>query len=209
MLKLLEPTLSQHRLSTYLIATGHDEDRALELYVWNARLGESFHLLIQAVEIALRNRIDCALTANFGPEWWRAPTFLRVADARRCADIEYVGQRIGKKGLPVSSGQIVAGLSFGFWVAMLDPRYNPMVWSGSLRSAFPYLPASVSRNTLQKKVREIAAFRNRIWHHEPVFKADVTVEYARCLEVLGWLCPNKCAWIKPKCRVMAVMREKP
>jgi hypothetical protein len=68
MLRLLEPTLSQARLGTYMLAAGHDEARALALYQWNALLGEAFHLPIQSVEIALRNRINAVLVAAFGAE---------------------------------------------------------------------------------------------------------------------------------------------
>ena len=209
MLHLLEPTLSQARMGTYVLAAGHDEARALELYKWNAQLGEAFHLPIQAVEIALRNRINAVLVANFGADWWSNPLFLGVADNRQIAAIEEAKARIGKRGQAVVTGQIVAGLSFGFWVSMLDARYNPAVWSRALSAGFPDLPAGKSRDDLQKVSRQIANFRNRIWHHEPIFKADITQEYSRCMEMLKWLCPHKQKWIKPQCKVMAVLRLKP
>jgi hypothetical protein len=209
MLKLLEPTLSPARLGTYILAAGHDETRALALYQWNAQLGEAFHLPIQSVEIALRNRINAVLIANFGDDWWKDKAFLGLADNRQCDAIGEVKARIKKRGQAVVTGQIVAGLSFGFWVSMLGPRYNPGVWSRALATGFPDLPAGKTRDDLQKMARQIANFRNRIWHHEPIFKANVTVEYSRCMEVLAWLCPHKHSWIKPHCKVMAVLRQKP
>lgn len=209
MLKLLEPTLSQARMGTYLLAAGHDEARALALYHWNAQLGEAFHLPIQAVEIALRNRINSVLVSIFGAEWWKTPAFLVVADKRQIDQIDEAKARIGKRGQAVVTGQIVAGLSFGFWVSMLDARYNPAVWSHALKTGFPDLPAKKSRSDLQKSSRHIANFRNRIWHHEPIFKANITEEYSRCMEMLMWLCPHKQKWIKPQCKVMTVLRIKP
>jgi hypothetical protein len=54
-------TMSQRRFETYLQAAGHDRDRAVALYVWNAKIGASFHIPIQAAEVALRNRVNHAL----------------------------------------------------------------------------------------------------------------------------------------------------
>jgi hypothetical protein len=209
MLTLLEPTLSSARIGTYMLAAGHDATRALALYQWNAQLGEAFHLPIQSVEIALRNRINGVLIQNFGVDWWKDPAFLALVEKRQSDAIDEVKTRISKRGQPVVTGQIVAGMSFRFWVTMLDARYNPSVWSHALAAGFPHLPAKTTRGDLQKAARHIANFRNRIWHHEPIFKANITAEYSRCIEMLAWLCPHKHGWIKPHCRVMAVLRVKP
>ena len=53
--------ISPDRFRTYLIAAGHDQRRAFRLYLWNAQLGEAFHMPIQAVEVGLRNAINVAL----------------------------------------------------------------------------------------------------------------------------------------------------
>ncbi len=209
MLKLLEPTLSPARIGTYMMAAGHDEQRALALYIWNAQLGEAFHLPIQSVEIALRNRINSVLVIKFGADWWRDTAFNAMAEKRQNDAINEVKTRIGNRGQDLVTGQIVAGLSFGFWVSMLDARYNPDVWSHHLRTGFPNLPTLNDRNDLQKVTRGIANFRNRIWHHEPIFKAPISDEYSACMRALGWLCPNKMGWIRPQCKVMSILRTRP
>ena len=201
--------ISPLRFGTYLVAAGHDPRRALELYLWNAKLGEAFHLPVQAVEVGLRNRVSDGLERQFGPDWWRCRDYARTATAKAVADIEVVARRLQKRNKEVTTGQIIAGLSFGFWVAMLDRRYNPPVWGAQLLSAFPYLPRDVSRKKLNEEVREIAKFRNRISHHEPIFKRDLSADYARCFRVLTWLCPEKAAWIRPHCRVQQVLRARP
>lgn len=209
MLKQLEPTLSPARIGTYMLAAGHDESRALALYLWNAQLGEAFHLPIQAVEIALRNRINCVLVRSFGVDWWCEPSFKTLAEKRQNDSINEVVTRITRRGQSLVTGQIVAGLSFGFWVSMLDARYNPFVWSQHLSTGFPNLPATQSREDLQRVARKIATFRNRIWHHEPIFKADISDNYSTCMRALEWLCPHKMGWIKPQCKVMTVLRSRP
>ena len=120
----LHPTVSAERLGTYQLAANRDEARALDLYIWNAHVGEAFHLPIQATEVALRNAINNALIRRFGPDWWNTAAFLNIASARQKKDITDVTRRIQKRGSTLCTGQIVANLSFGFWAGMLDSSYQ-------------------------------------------------------------------------------------
>lgn len=205
----LRPVISDERLGTYLTAAGFDGERALRLYVWNAEIGEAFHLPIQAVEVALRNRISDAFGTVFGAKWWKSPAFLAQLGADRKADLEHVLRRIRNRKLTLETGQVVAGLSFGFWVGMLQRRYNPTIWSGGLRSAFPHLPGNRNRASLAQAAARTAWLRNRIWHHEPIIKLDLSMEHAQILNLLDWLCPVKAVWIRPYCRVPQLLRHKP
>jgi hypothetical protein len=207
----LRPVLSDGRVGTYLTAAGFDEERALRLYVWNALVGEAFHLPIQAVEVGLRNRVSNALTALYGPDWWSDAGFLKLlqGDRERLADIETAKRRINGRGSPLVTGQVVATLSFGFWVGMLQPRYNPDVWSRQLRLAFLSFPTEKSRYDLAASAKRVADLRNRIWHHEPIFRMNLLEEFSGVMELLSWVCPIKAAWIKPQCRVPGLMRQKP
>ena len=202
-------TLSIERLGTYLVASGHDPDRALQLYMWNACIGEAFHVPIQAVEVGLRNRINQGLKNQFGDHWWREAAFLAVADNDRLADLDQVKTRIRNRGLELSTPQIVAGLSFGFWVGLLLPRYNPPLWSAQLRSAFPNFPTSRGRKSLTQAAQRVAYLRNRIWHHEPIFKEDLSRDFSITMTLLEWICPATAGWIRPKCRVPELLRQKP
>lgn len=37
--------------------------------------------------------------------------------------------------------------------------------------------------------------RNRVAHHEPIFKKDQMREYAKILEAIRWICPYTAAWV--------------
>lgn len=209
LIEQLKPVISEERLGTYLTAAGFDVDRALKLYVWNALIGEAFHLPIQAVEVGLRNRIGFAFAETFGPEWWKDDQFLTMLDDERRADLQLVRQRIRNRKLSPITGQIVAGLSFGFWVGMLHKRYNPLLWSKQLRPAFPSLPLDRSRASLAVMSGRVATLRNRIWHHEPIIKRDLSAEYGAVMTLLQWISPEKAAWLRPYCRVPQLLRQKP
>ena len=202
-------TLSPGRFSTYLMVMNRDPDGALELYLWNAKVGETFHLPIQAAEIALRNRVNHALVAKFGANWWDEQKFLALLDRERHNDLETVKRRIGNRGLALVTGQIVAGLSFGFWTGMLQKRYNPTLWGSQLRPSFPHLPPAENRDSLARRAGKVAFLRNRIWHHEPIFKTDLSLEFSQVMGLVQWLCPDTHAWIRPHCRVPELLRQKP
>lgn len=209
LIDVLKPVLSDGRIGTYLVAAGFDEVRALRLYIWNAQVGEAFHLPIQAVEVGLRNRVNHALTLGYGDDWWKSQKLSRLLDEERQGDLRVVLRRILNRGLPQETGQVVAGLSFGFWVGMLQGRYNPEIWSRHLRTSFPHLPLNRNRKSLAAAAGRVAYIRNRISHHEPVIKLDLAVENATLMDLLGWICPDKLAWVRPHCRVSALLEEKP
>lgn len=205
----LRPVISDERLGTYLTAAGFDADRALRLYLWNAEVGEAFHLPIQAVEVALRNRVQVAIAREFGTDWWKSLKLLAALDDDRKADLALVLKRIRNRKLNLGPGQIVAGLSFGFWVGMLQKRYNPLIWGGRLHAAFPDYPANRNRASLAQAASRVAWLRNRIWHHEPIIRLDLSAEYGTVITLLTWLSAPKAGWIRSRSRVPELLRLKP
>jgi hypothetical protein len=201
--------ISPDRFQTYRVASGFDEVRALELYLWNARLGEAFHTPIQAVEVGLRNSINSALSAVYTTNWWDCKNLFDILDEDRKGDLTTVFRRIRNRKQDLETGQVVAGLSFGFWVGILDGRYNPPIWGGQLRRAFPYLPNSNGRKSLHSRVKNVATLRNRISHHEPLIGRDVSADFSNIMTLLEWICPAKAVWIRPSCRVPEIIRERP
>jgi hypothetical protein len=201
--------ISPDRFNTYLTAAGHSHERALKLYVWNAQLGEAFHTPIQAAEVALRNSINLALSNIYTPNWWECKNLFDLLDEERKGDLTTVLRRIRNRGQELYTGQVVAGLSFGFWVGILDGRYNPPVWGSQLRKAFPSFPAGRSRKSLHVSVRNVATLRNRISHHEPLIGRDSLADFSNLMALLVWICPEKAMWIRPYCRVPQIVRERP
>jgi hypothetical protein len=129
--------ISPDRFKTYLTAAGHNQERALRLYLWNARLGGAFHMP-QAVEVALRNNVNLALSNVYTANWWECKNLYDLLDEERRADLTIVVRRIRNRELELYTGQVVAGLSFGFWVGMLHGRYNHRFGAVSLELPFPH-----------------------------------------------------------------------
>jgi hypothetical protein len=108
--------ISPDRFKTYLTAAGHNRERALRLYLY-ARLGEAFYMPIQAVEVTLRNNVNLELSNVYTANWWEYKNLCDLLDE----------ERIRNRELELCTGQVVAGLSFEFWVGMLHAWSRVMI----------------------------------------------------------------------------------
>lgn len=198
--------ISKERLQKYLIATGYNKERALALYGWNIQLSEAFFPVLSGVEVSLRNIIATRLIEQYGDNWWKNDAFLlQIADGKGV--VKRAGAKLGKVAA-VTSGRMTAELTFGFWVKMLLPRHEDALWQ-NLHADFYDLPASISYIQLHARCDAVRQFRNRVFHHEPIFNSNITQEYSNITQLLDWLSHDKAVWIKKYSRAMTVLRQKP
>ena len=209
----LEVAFSPERMGTYLRSAKGDRTKALRLYTWNTALCAAFYGPLQALEVTLRNAMHRELAACYGEEWYDEPASGLDRGAReRIADARMTAQRAGHAATPP---QVVATLPFGFWVALLraggriepaGPKadYERTLWRPALRAAFPHR-APLTRRKAHEPLDALRALRNRIAHHEPVFARPVREDYARILDVTGWISPDVQAWIERHSRVPTLL----
>ena len=203
---LVSQIISQERLTKYLIASGHDTKRALDLYGWNIQISEAFFPVLGASEVCLRNTISARLLALYGPTWWDDAGFLnQITNGKRI--VKTARDKLKSNG-PVTSGGMTAELNFGFWAKMLLPKHKNVFWT-DLHNSFPDLPSQIAYTDLYKRCDDVREFRNRVFHHEPILERDISQEYSQIIELINWLSPDKAKWIKQYSRVMAVLRQKP
>ena len=116
----LEASFSSERLSTYLKAAGGDRTKALHLYTWNTAISAAFYGPLQGLEVALRNAMHRRLADRYGAAWYDNPAAgLDSACLDRVAAAKTEAARTGQAPGPP---QIVAALSFGFWVSCSVPE---------------------------------------------------------------------------------------
>lgn len=201
-------SISQDRFETYLRAAGFDPNRALELYYWNLEISASFYPLLAGVEISLRNQIETRLDSAFGPSWWVSSDFSENLGAKGSKILNKAVRNLHHRRQQITSGRVTAELSFGFWRNMLLPKYEATLWS-PISPHFPNLPANISRQELETRCERIRSLRNRISHHEPLLKRDISKDYSQALQVLRWMSPEKANWIKPRLETMRILRRRP
>ena len=187
----LRLSLSNERLDAYESRAPGDGDLDTFChYVWNLSLSESLYPVLCCVEVALRNSIHEAAKAHFGRENW--------FDDSKIINAPFAVGGLAKTKATLHSQQkaldthrIVAELTFGFWTSLLERRYEQILWPSIIKAAFPNMPRRKrTRQNLYNRFKEIRLFRNRIFHHEPIwYWTDLAEKHEQTIEALGWIEP--------------------
>lgn len=236
--------LSHARLSNYRSFFGTTDDaQVLALYQWNDELSACLFRTLRQVEVVLRNQFHKAFSLRYGAVGasgsrdWYAYVALGPLSKNKIKDITH--RKLGQQFLPrmpvPSPDDVVSRLTFGFWPRLLDLNKDslnqPIDWGPILLEVLPgHRQRQASHWAKQKHQDALFArldlcneLRNRIAHHEPIWKLGplmhegrprqgkpLTVQwptpttpedalirlrllYDRVTELLGWLCPNMAA----------------
>jgi hypothetical protein len=169
-------------------------------YFWNMALSRELMLSLGIVEITMRNGIHRALTTHTGyPNWYDHIPLLQ----RQQEKITSTKAEITNAGEVLLPGRVIAGLGFGFWTMLLSGGYGA-IWNPNnvalIGQAFPHLAAlNQSRGYAHRRFNNIRRLRNRISHHEPIWRG-VTLNlnqplvplaqlYADIIDAIGWVSP--------------------
>ena len=182
--------------------------QATALYDWNICISAAFFEVISYTEVLLRNAID----AQFAPvqhhqpaheSWLQDGQILNPKSLEKVADAILNIERMKKEP---TRARVVANLSFGFWRALLDKRYNQL-WIERLHRAFPN--GTGSRKEVAGLLSRLNPFRNRIAHHEPIINASIARRHEELIELV-WLMDQEAAvWIRARSSVLALLDWRP
>jgi hypothetical protein len=208
----LETVLSVDRFATYTAAAGGDRRRAIALYDWNGAVSAAFYIPLQAVEVALRNACRRELAVLFGERWPEHPSF-RALDQRFPQAIDEVKERLRLLRMTTDAPHIVAELSFGFWTNLFGHRFDRALWVPGLHRVFPRFRratgTALTRSLIAQRFHHLRKLRNRIAHHEPIFRRALEADYASLLEVADWMYPTLRAWIENVSACAALIAARP
>ena len=207
--------LSIARVSAYTnIGFKTESKELIDAYFSLQEMSSHFFVPIQVLEICLRNSIQTALYRRFpkdektGKNWY---DLLPISDESKKIVISAKAKSLvnaGKKGAKnYTEDDLVSNMMFGFWVHMLEPIHatlqsNPYhFWQYELDNIFPGRSGK-SVKEIFSELKRINVYRNRLYHHEPVWKgkkvkslnqaiASLEREYDNVLSVIKWLSPEK------------------
>jgi hypothetical protein len=198
--------LSEIRLEPYLAAVGGDLERALTLYVWNARMAGALFEEIHYAEVFLRNalvaQLEAIAAANPNTGDWYEAGFL---DEASFAEISRAKEKLSRRHTSPTEGRIIAELPLGFWHNLLA-SHEQRLWERGLYRAFVNLPLSDSNEHLEvaQRLHELGELRNRIAHHEPILRRDHAADHCLILTLLGWISDDAAAWVEENGRVLEI-----
>ena len=180
-----ERLIGKPRLQSYKsYFNAADMETAATLYIWNSELSRCLGTLLAYFEIALRNNVHRALSmhyvGNVGPtaHWWDLIRSQLGGSTMRWVEIVRMGRGVKTRIGAPDADEIVAQVSFGFWTNVLA-RIDRNKAHVLMPSILPNHPINENvhdwRNDAKRKaalafVRELNAFRNRLAHHEPLWK---------------------------------------
>lgn len=191
-------------MATYQTAVGTlspDEPEALNLYAWNAKVSGAFLAPLHICEVVIRNSVSEVLEIVYGPRWpWSIGFEQSLPDPR----FGYSPRRdlhSARRQMP-TTGKVIPEFKFVFWQKMFTSRYDQRLWTPHLRSIFPNADPLQSVADIRQRVYDdleaIRALRNRIAHHEPLLRRNLTDDYDKVRELIGLRCDRTRTWMESK-----------
>lgn len=192
--------LSADRFESYRAAGDHDDLDVIARYAWNMAMCSALYPLLNVFEVTLRNRLYQLISSKY-PASFRPtgviPCWLdftpSILTEREVRSVEKAKQRLPKprkgQARSATSARLVAELTLDFWVFLLHEPYekgargaDADLWPKMLKSVFPSMdPARRTMLSVRAELEAIRVFRNRVFHHEPIWKDDVANEVERLL----------------------------
>lgn len=162
-------------------------------------------------EVATRNAVSEALTVTYGQRWpWHEGFELSVP-----ADGEYYKPRQdvrGTRGRYLTPGKVTAELKLVFWQKMLTARHDARVWEPQILTVFPATSVADPhklRGRVYNDLEVIRQLRNRLAHHEPILRRDLSSDLSKMLDLIGLRSPSTAVWVRSTERGSALLLEKP
>ncbi|WP_432341901.1 Abi family protein [Yersinia enterocolitica] len=99
-------------------------------------------------------------------------------------------KKLRDAGKPLDANAIVAELMFGFWVGMFEKNYhdlnfNNRLWPHLEPIVFPnLLPSQRRHNSIHNILHPIKELRNRMAHHEPIWKHPSVSNVSAAIQML-------------------------
>lgn len=193
---IIPRAITATRLDSYRsVFSVTSEHELVGCYLWNLNVCSGLYPLLSSLETTVRNSIDQALAAHLGRFWWsrsrlRYKSFVPGGPVPK--PVEKVRENFSRAALGVKTDrrrryphlpataplhdEVVAKTDFSTWEFLLDHEFmGPgLIWPSKLGSVlkgtWPSSKASVTLTHAQALVRNAREFRNRVSHHEPVWK---------------------------------------
>lgn len=211
----IKAALSAARLGTFeaeIQPPGTVLPGALALYAWNAQVSAAMLAPLHICEVVIRNAVADALTAVYGPQWPWSPSFERSLPNPSVGFNPLEELKRGRYRQP-STGKVIAELKMMFWQKMFTGRFDMRIWNPHLRTVMPYLDQAKTvqqlRGLIHGDLEQLRELRNRIAHHEPIFKRPLADDLTKIQELIAFRCPTTSAWMTQNQQAQAMIGNKP
>lgn len=138
-------------------------------YLENLKLAKTYYIPLSIVEISFRNSLDKLFKKNISKEWLQDEGFIKSQHKHK---IDVSIKLLKLKDKEISHNNILAELTFGFFVTFFKAPYQQHLRYNDLKQIFPNLPSSkskkINRHFIFTKLNKIRLFRNKVFHHDKI-----------------------------------------
>lgn len=189
-LAAVQRALSESRFEAYRTHSDESLEAVLGRYRWNLALCMALYPALGLLEVSLRNNLHGALARYYETDAWYDLTPEKLAP-REQDSIKQAKNELRKQGKREEPDRLVAELNLGFWTSLLSKEYEQQLWPRLLIPAFPQMPRRErTRARVAARLHEIRRLRNRVSHHEPIYKlGNLMQRYDHIQEAITWLAP--------------------
>lgn len=202
--------LHDDRIDRFLPAASGSREDAFRLYCWNCTICEAYYLPLHFAEIAVRNAINSHLIDRLGEEWFDNRALIgSLEDSRKADLIGLLAAERRKHGEAMTCHHLVSELSFGFWLHLLTKRFGRIIWASGMKAAFPNLPNALDRQDVYDRVEIINKWRNRVFHHKPIFDRGPSTKHNDLLQLIRWISHDLADWVTQASMVTNAIQLRP
>jgi hypothetical protein len=179
--------LSEERLATYVRAAAENKEKAADLYIENLNQSRILYGKLHWLEIGLRNAMNRQLSQKYGEKWFDNQHIgLNEKDISQIAKAK---EQLAKENKPLSNNNVIAQLSFGFWVNLFNYPYDTL-WRHCLRRTFAPHTGTLERKRVSGLLHPLLKLRNRIAHYEPIIGYDLPKMQQDMTSIVRWIEPD-------------------
>ncbi len=212
----IKNALSSPRIGTYEIATNavSNLSGALALYSWNAQVSAALMTPLHICEVAVRNAVADALQSVYGPSWPWAPVFEQsLPNPPKGSGYSARRDLTATRAKEATTGKVIPELKFVFWQKMFTGRFDDRIWNTHMRTVLPHLDPTMTVQQLRKlihdELEQLRGLRNRIAHHEPIFKRNLAADFQKAHDLIAFRCPHTAAWMQANQQATQLIGAKP
>lgn len=192
------------RFAPFLEATGHESTKAVNLYMWNIEVSSTFWGGFHMLEVSIRNAIHTKFVEHTMMEdWWEADVPIHDIDRDSITEAQ---KKVNELQDVPTPGHVIAELHFGFWVGLFANNYHSALWVNRLENAFPNY--SGTRKDLHVDLERLRKLRNRIAHHEPIYRRDLRIDFRLICKVIRYIDNDISELVDSLSRVEEVIERK-
>lgn len=204
--------LSKQRFEPYLKMAGFKKQYAFELYLYNARLAKACLFPLHIFEIILRNQISEFFRQYFCHQWPINEDFRNNILTKESKEtLINTLNRIKIQQKRCMPDDVISGLTFDFWSNLFREEYDRNIWLAKFDHVNKIFPNNntITRGSFQQDIIKVIRFRNRIAHHEPILKEDITAIYSLILKNISAISIDTHTWVKHYGTINTVLGSKP